>query len=75
MLEAPQNLPEKATDLRAMRASREIEIIGFKAELHSRVLLIEKLKHQLAGLRRHQFGSRLESLDQLELTLEEEEIP
>ena len=74
MLEAPQNLPEEAADLRALLASREVEIIGFKAELRSRDLLIEKLKHQLAGLRRHQFGGRSEALDQLELTLEEEEI-
>ncbi len=74
MLEAPKNLPEKAADLRVLLASREVEIVGFKAELRSRDLLIEKLKHQLAGLRRHQFGSRSESLDQLELSLEEEEI-
>ena len=74
MLEASQNLPEKAADLRVLLASREVEIIGFKAELRSRDFLIEKLKHQLAGLRRHQFGSRSESLDRLELTLEEEEI-
>ena len=74
MLEAPKNLPEKAADLRVLLASREVEIIGFKAELRSRDLLIEKLKHQLAGLRRHQFGSSSEALDQLELSLEEEEI-
>jgi len=74
MLEAPQNLPEEAADLRALLASREVEIIGFKAELRSRDVLIEKLKHQLAGLRRHRFGATSEALDQLELTLEEEEI-
>ena len=74
MLEAPQNLTEDAADLRVLLASREVEIIGFKAELRSRDFLIEKLKHQLAGLRRHQFGSRSEALDQLELTLEEAEI-
>ena len=45
-----------------------------RLQLKSRDLLIEKLKHQLSGLRRHQFGARSESLDQLELTLEEEEI-
>ena len=48
MLEAPENLPEKAADLRVLLASREVGIIGFKAELHSRDLLIEKPKHQLA---------------------------
>ena len=74
MLEAPQNLPEEAADLRTLLASREVEIIGFKAELRSRDVLIEKLKHQLAGLRRHRFGATSEALDQLELTLEEEEI-
>ena len=74
MLESRQNLPKKTADLRALLASREVEIVGFKAELHSRDLLIEKLKHQLVGLRRSQFGSTAEALDQLELTLEEEEI-
>ena len=74
MLEAPQNLPEEAADLRVLLASREVEIVGFKAELRTRDLLIEKLKHQLAGLRRHQFGARSEALDQLELALEDEEI-
>ena len=58
MLEAPQNLPQDAADLRVLLASREAEIIGFKAELRTRDLLIEKLKYQLAGLRRHQFGAR-----------------
>ena len=43
-------------------------------ELYNRDLLIEKLKHQLAGLRRHQFGSRSEGLDQLEMRLEDEWI-
>ena len=46
MLEASQNLPEKAADLRVLLASREVEIIGFKAELRSRDFLIEKLKHR-----------------------------
>jgi transposase len=48
------------------------------AELHALVryqgVLIEKLKHQLAGLRRSRFGSSSEALEQLELTLEEAEI-
>ena len=57
----------------------EIEAQGKKlsilaAELQERDYRIEKLKHQLAGLRRHRFGSRSEAIDQLELTLEEEEI-
>lgn len=32
---------------------------------------IEKLKHQLAVLRRHRFGSKTEGLNQLELDIEE----
>ncbi|CUJ90554.1 Transposase [Ruegeria denitrificans] len=43
------------------------------AEVKSQALLIEKLQHQLAGHNRHRFGSKSESLDQLNLTFEEEE--
>ena len=63
---APE-LPDNIAELKAM-------VLASRAALHGRDLLIEKLKHQLAGLRRHQFGARSESLDQLELTLEAEEI-
>jgi transposase len=45
------------------------------AEIHAKDLLIEKLKLQLANLRRHRFGSTSEALDhaieQLELMLED----
>lgn len=44
------------------------------SEFKSRGILIEKLKHQLAGMRQHRFGSRSEALDQLALMLEDEEI-
>ena len=67
MLHDAQTLPDDPSVLKGLVAS-------LTSELKSRDILIEKLKHQLAGLRRHQFGSRAESLDQLELTLEEEEI-
>ena len=67
MLDDADSLPEDPAALKAMVAS-------LASELKSRDILIEKLKHQLAGMRRHQFGSRSESIDQLELTLEEEEI-
>ncbi|WP_120631585.1 IS66 family transposase [Ruegeria sp. EL01] len=43
------------------------------AEVKSQALLIEKLQHQLAGHNRHRFGSTSESLDQLNLTFEEDE--
>lgn len=64
---AAPELPDDIAELKAM-------VLASRAALHGRDLLIEKLKHQLAGLRRHQFGARSESLDQLELTLEAEEI-
>ena len=39
----------------------------------SQALRIAKLEHQLAGHRRHRFGSQSETMDQLQLRLEEEE--
>ena len=67
MLDDAQELPNDPAILKGLVAS-------LASELKYRDILIEKLKHQLVGLRRHQFGSRSESLDQLELTLEEAEI-
>lgn len=67
MLDDVKNLPRDPSVLKDL-------VVSLASELKSRDLLIEKLKHQLSGLRRHQFGARSESLDQLELTLEAEEI-
>jgi transposase len=67
MLDRTTDLPDDPAVLKGLVAS-------LASELKSRDILIEKLRHQLAGLRRHQFGSRSEALDQLELTLEEAEI-
>jgi transposase len=64
----------EAVRLAALLAERDAQIAAFEAQLKGRDLLIEKLKHQLAGLRRHRFGAGSEALDQLELTLEAEEI-
>ncbi len=67
MLSATQNLPDEPAELK--------QLVGTLAsELKSRDILIEKLKHQLAGMRRHRFGSTSEALDQLAITLEDEEI-
>ena len=81
MTPTPANPQIDVSALQALLAEKEAEIAardqhiaGFKAQLRGRDFLIEKLKHQLAGLRRHRFGSTSEALDQLELTLEEEEI-
>lgn len=50
------------------------DVAELQALVRYQGVLIEKLKHQLAGLRRSRFGSSSEALDQLELTLEETEI-
>ena len=67
MLEDAENLPNEPAALKGLVAT-------LASELKSRDILIEKLKHQLAGMRQHRFGSRSEALDQLTLTLEDEEI-
>ena len=81
MLESPSDLPDDVAVLQAMIALRDAEIdLGkqkltlFETGIRERDYQIEKLKHELAGLRRHRFGSKSEALDQLELTLEEAEI-
>ena len=81
MTSTPANPQIDVAALQALLAEKEAEIAardqhiaGFMAQLRGRDFLIEKLKHQLAGMRRHRFGSSSEGLDQLELTLEEEEI-
>ena len=67
MLNETQSLPKDPAELR-QTAQQLVSLVK------SQALRIAKLEHQLAGMRRHRFGSRSESLDQLELTLEEEEI-
>ena len=67
MLNSAQNLPDEPTELK--------HLVGLlSSEVKSQALLIEKLKHQLAGLRRHRFGASSEALDQLLLSLEDEEV-
>ena len=54
--------------------SRLKEMVSVLAgELKSRDILIEKLKHQLAGHARHRFGAKSESLDQLTMRFAEDE--
>ena len=74
MLEAHENLPEEVAALQAKLAVRDEELVARDAEIRVRDLLIEKLKHQLAGMRRHRFGASSEAMDQLALSLEEQEI-
>jgi transposase len=74
MRDTPADLPDDVAALQAIIALQNEKLSIFETEIRARDYRIEKLKHQLAGLRRHRFGQRSEALDQLELTLEEEEI-
>lgn len=74
MCDTVDTLPGVLSVLRAMILSLASELTDRDTELKSRVILIEKLKHRLARLWRHRFGSHSESLDQCELTLKEEKI-
>src|SRR3954452_14429170 len=62
-----QVLPEDPAELR-------LAAEGLGELVKSQALRIAKLEHQLAGFRRHRFGSTSESLDQLQLKLEDEAI-
>ncbi len=67
MLDEPGTLPEDAEELRAFTAR-------LLAEVKAQAVLIEKLRHQLAGHRAHRFGASSETADQLQLALETSEI-
>ena len=67
MLDNAKELPNDPAALKGL-------VVSLASEVKSQALFIEKLKHQLAGMRQHRFGSRSEALDQLALTLEDEEI-
>ena len=63
MLDEAAALPDDPDDLRAL-AERLI------AEVKAQAVLIEKLRHQLAGHRAHRFGASAETAEQLQLALE-----
>ena len=67
MLEEIATLPDDPADLKDL-------VTRLSCELKNRDLKIAKLEHQLAGHRQHRFGVTSESLDQLQLRLEEEEV-
>ena len=67
-------LPDDPTDLKALVTELSSRVAVQARESKSRDILIEKLRHQLAGLQRHRFGSSSEKLDQLTLALEDEEV-
>lgn len=57
----------------ALLAEKNERISMCEAEIKAQALMIQKLKHQLAGHRQHRFGQKSEGLDQLGLQLVEEE--
>jgi len=67
MLNNLESLPTDPVELQDM-------VTLLAKELKNRDLKIADLKHQLAGHNRHRFGSKSESLDQLQLFVENEEI-
>jgi len=67
MLEDASKLPDDPTELKFVA-------VQLASTVRSQALRIAKLEHELAGHRRHRFGSKSETMDQLELQLEEEEI-
>ena len=67
MLNNLESLPNDPVELQDM-------VTLLASELKSQALFIEKLQHQLHGANRHRFGSKSETLDQLQLLLENEEI-
>ncbi|MCP4317128.1 MAG: IS66 family transposase [Hyphomicrobiales bacterium] len=67
MLNDLKSLPDDPSELKGL-------VTLLATELKNRDLKIADLKHQLAGHNRHRFGSKSESLDQLQLLLENEEI-
>src|SRR5215469_4516933 len=75
---ASTDLPTDPEALRAFALACQNELVAATAELQAakltiqlRTLEIEKLKFQLAKLRRMQFGRSSERVEQLELQLEE----
>ena len=67
MSSTPDIIPSEPAELREFT-------VGLLAELKNRDLLIEKLRHQVAGQNTHRFGSKAEGIDQLLLRLEDDEV-
>ena len=67
MLDVTKSLPKNPAELRVFTAL-------LLAEVKSQAVLIEKLRHQLAGRRAHRFGASSETSEQLQSALETTEI-
>src|ERR1700759_466802 len=72
---ATADLPADTDDLRSLRLACQAELKAAELSVKLRTLEIEKLKFQIAKLRRMQFGRSSEKvtrrIEQLELQLEE----
>jgi len=67
MFDDAQNLPEDPDELRAFSTL-------LLSEVKSQAVLIEKLRHQLAGHQAHRFGASSETVGQLQLALDTVQI-
>ncbi len=67
MLDQTLTLPEASEELRSFTAR-------LLAEVKAQAILIEKLRHQLAGHRAHRFGASSETAEHLQRALETNEI-
>ena len=67
MLDTLKSLPEDPAELQGL-------VTLLAAEVKSQALMIERLQHQLHGANRHRFGSKSESMEQLQLFQENTEI-
>ena len=67
MLNAAVSLPEDPAELRSFTTM-------LMAEVKAQAVLIEKLRHQLAGHRHSRYGAKSETIEQLNLALEASEI-
>lgn len=67
MLGINKTLPKAPDDLRQFTTL-------LLAEVKWQAVLMEKLRHQLAGQRHHRFGASSKSIEQLQLALENSEI-
>ena len=57
-------MPQDPNDLRRVAGDLQRDVAALSAEIYAKTLLIEKLKMQLAVLRRARFGRSSERLDQ-----------
>ena len=63
MSRAAADLPDDPAELRRLASGLQHDVVVLEAAMAAQALLVEKLKHQLALLRRARFGRSSEKLD------------